>query len=281
MARPPDEQLRKASHGRFVGWVLGGGILAALATTVLLIPGVTRGQVLVPPITHPIEGREACTQCHGALPSSHEGRADETCVMCHSAAPAPTPTPVPGEKTPEPTPTDTPTPPPGPSPTAEATTTPAPTEVTSRSTPPAAPTSTPLSPPSPTGTVTPLPNDLCLACHGIPGSTITFASGDTVPLTVLGDTFRESVHGGLLVCQDCYRDYQEVPHPAVEVSSYRDYAIAQYEVCKRCHFANYTKTLDGAHYQVLSAGNLDAPLCTDCHGAHKASAPSRPRSRMA
>lgn len=110
---------------------------------------------------------------------------------------------------------------------------------------------------------------------------MTFPSGDTVSLTVSADTFRQSAHGSLLVCQDCHRGYEQVPHPAVNVATYRDYTIARYETCKRCHFANYTKTLDSIHFQVLSGGNLQAPLCTDCHGSHDVHSPSRPRSRIA
>lgn len=74
--------------------------------------------------------------------------------------------------------------------------------------------------------------------------------------------------------------YERVPHRPIGVDSYRNYAIAQYETCKRCHFSNYTKTLDSVHFKVMSAGNKQAPVCTDCHGAHNVSPPSQPRSRI-
>lgn len=65
------------------------------------------------------------------------------------------------------------------------------------------------------------------------------------------------------------------------MDSYRGYAIASYETCKQCHFVNYTKTLDSVHFQMLSEGNLQAPVCTDCHGAHDVSSPQVPRTRIA
>ena len=55
---------------------------------------------------------------------------------------------------------------------------------------------------------------------------------------------------------------------------------AYYEQCKGCHFANYTKTLDGVHYAVMAKGNDKAALCVDCHGAHDISRPGQPRTRI-
>ncbi len=110
---------------------------------------------------------------------------------------------------------------------------------------------------------------------------MTFPSGETIPMAVSSEEFDASVHGGLLECGDCHGDYEQVPHPAVAAESYRDYSIGRYEVCRRCHFSNYAKTLDSVHYQVLSDGNLDAPICTDCHGAHDTGTPDDPPSRSA
>lgn len=125
------------------------------------------------------------------------------------------------------------------------------------------------------------PGETCLACHGAPGLTKTFPNGDKIPLSVSADAYGQSVHGGLLLCQDCHQGYQEVPHAPVPSESYRDYSLARYEVCKRCHFPNYTKTLDSVHFEVLGDGNLAAPVCTDCHGAHDVTPPYDPPSRIA
>lgn len=93
-------------------------------------------------------------------------------------------------------------------------------------------------------------------------------------------TFAGSVHGDKLVCPDCHNSIVSYPHPRIEISSLRAYRVGQYEVCKKCHFVNYTKTLDGIHYTVLSKGDTNAPLCTDCHGAHDVALPSNPRSKI-
>lgn len=105
-------------------------------------------------------------------------------------------------------------------------------------------------------------------------------SGEKLPLFVDSNVFAGSVHGGKLLCTDCHSSITGFPHPRKEIKDARQYSIAQYELCKRCHFDNYTKTLDGAHYKLLSEGNLKAPLCTDCHGAHDVAPPSQPRSKI-
>ena len=92
--------------------------------------------------------------------------------------------------------------------------------------------------------------------------------------------FAASSHGGRLFCSDCHRLYDTYPHPPRQVSTQREYTLALYEVCRRCHFANYTRTLDSIHYELLSQGNLRAPVCVDCHGAHGVLPPEKPRAKI-
>ena len=54
--------------------------------------------------------------------------------------------------------------------------------------------------------------------------------------------------------------------PATRMVSLRDFTLAYYEQCKRCHFANYTKTLDSVHFKALERRDRMAPTCVDCHG---------------
>lgn len=110
---------------------------------------------------------------------------------------------------------------------------------------------------------------------------MTFQIGEKVSLAVSAEEFKKSAHGNLLVCQDCHRGYEQLPHPSPNVVSYRAYVLTSYEVCRACHFDKYTKTLDSVHFQELSSGNWNAPVCTDCHGAHYVSSPSQPPSRVA
>jgi predicted CXXCH cytochrome family protein len=53
-----------------------------------------------------------------------------------------------------------------------------------------------------------------------------------------------------------------------------------YLACQKCHAANYEKAQDSMHAQVAEAGNLDAPVCTDCHGAHNVRPPDEPRAHI-
>ena len=120
----------------------------------------------------------------------------------------------------------------------------------------------------------------CMDCHSNDDLTMKLASGETLDLFVDGEQMAQSVHAGKLECVDCHSNITGYPHQKVEAADRRDYSIALYEACKRCHFANYTKTLDSMHFQAMEAGNKNAPLCTDCHGYHNVSVPDQPRSSI-
>ncbi|MBI4203196.1 MAG: cytochrome C [Chloroflexi bacterium] len=228
------------SCGRLVRAVLWVLLLTSLPAGGAVVAGDAEAQSGGPPVLHPIEGREGCTQCHRttgslAVPTNHVGRANETCLLCHAAATA---------------------------------------------TPTTAPTLVPTTAAAPATTAAPSsdPWTFCLTCHSVPGLTMTFSNGDTVALTFPVEAYRQSVHGNLLLCEACHSGHREVPHPSLDANSRRGYAIARYEACKACHFVNYTKTLDSVHFRALSVGQPDAPVCTDCHGAHNVSSPDHPRS---
>jgi predicted CXXCH cytochrome family protein len=72
----------------------------------------------------------------------------------------------------------------------------------------------------------------------------------------------------------------EIPHASRPFKTLREFTVAYYEQCKRCHFANYTKTLDSVHYQALARGDGTAPLCVDCHGAHTVKPARGPGARL-
>lgn len=124
------------------------------------------------------------------------------------------------------------------------------------------------------------PNELCLSCHQDPGLTMTFPNGDLLPLSVDPSAYEQSVHGDRLDCLDCHQRNREYPHPSLDVRSRRDYARAEYEACKRCHFENYTRTLDSIHFDAMSQGNADAAICTDCHTAHAVATLEESRAKM-
>jgi predicted CXXCH cytochrome family protein len=112
------------------------------------------------------------------------------------------------------------------------------------------------------------PNQSCLRCHQDRALTITFPSDEALSLQVDAEVFQGSAHGDWLDCIDCHQANRRYPHPLPEFATERDYARAQYEVCKRCHFDNYTRTLDSIHFEAMAEGEANAPICTDCHEAH-------------
>lgn len=122
------------------------------------------------------------------------------------------------------------------------------------------------------------PNETCLDCHGAPGLIKELADASEVELYVDTELFSKSIHGDKLVCTDCHSASSEIPHPERQYPSRRAYTIARYEGCKRCHFRNYTRTLESVHYEMLSRGDLRAPVCVDCHGAHEISRPGERRN---
>lgn len=122
--------------------------------------------------------------------------------------------------------------------------------------------------------------EFCLGCHSDSALELTLKSGERRSLFVDAERFARSIHGEMLQCTDCHSDIETYPHPEREFANLREFTLAYYESCKGCHFDNYTKTMDSVHYAVLAKGDLSAPLCVDCHGAHDVMSPDVPRSRI-
>jgi len=108
----------------------------------------------------------------------------------------------------------------------------------------------------------------CLECHGDDSLTLELGDGTEMSVYVDAQGFLGSVHGRELFCADCHEGYDnEHPDPP-EVASRRDYTLAAYTLCRKCHFDTYTRTLESVHYQHLKEGSREVPVCTDCHGSH-------------
>lgn len=124
--------------------------------------------------------------------------------------------------------------------------------------------------------------EACQTCHADKELTVTLQSGEVQKLTVDADQFAASVHGNKLSCVDCHNEpaFKEEPHEPHPQPSLRQFTLSYSEQCKRCHFDNYTKTLDSTHYAALARGDRTAPVCIDCHGAHGITDTSRPRTRI-
>ncbi len=121
----------------------------------------------------------------------------------------------------------------------------------------------------------------CLKCHGDPNLSMTFPNGEVLPLYLDASVFQHSVHGNRLTCVDCHQRNIAVPHQSPRVQSRRQLALVEYEVCKRCHFENYTRTLDSMHFDAMAEGKEDAPICTDCHGSHDVVRLTESRTKIA
>ena len=112
-------------------------------------------------------------------------------------------------------------------------------------------------------------DQVCLGCHGQEGMSKTFGKDDSVSLHVEGPAFAGSVHGPLGRTA-CHADVELAKHPGAGESyaSARAFSIAKAGVCSQCHEDKAKLFAGSVHASVLRMGNLAAPVCTDCHGAH-------------
>jgi predicted CXXCH cytochrome family protein len=81
-------------------------------------------------------------------------------------------------------------------------------------------------------------------------------------------------------CTACHREIHTYPHPPLSFQNRRELQISYYQACQICHQDTYSATLDSIHAEALAEGNLDAPICVDCHGAHGIQDPDQPRARV-
>ena len=119
----------------------------------------------------------------------------------------------------------------------------------------------------------------CLSCHGDPELAMTLPSGERLSLYIDPAVFEISVHTPLgIVCRSCHSEILGYPHPDLDYATHRELSRALYLACQRCHSDNYDRTLDSMHAQAAAAGNLEAPICSDCHATHDIVPPDQPRA---
>ncbi|MEW5958553.1 MAG: cytochrome C [Chloroflexota bacterium] len=112
-------------------------------------------------------------------------------------------------------------------------------------------------------------NARCLTCHSSPDLTVRFEDGSTVSGHISSAAYDASVHGQQeMTCAGCHPHHEAFPHPAVTPGSDRAYTLAQNETCLTCHPDQAERVQDSMHAQTLAAGNTEAAVCIDCHGAH-------------
>jgi len=122
-------------------------------------------------------------------------------------------------------------------------------------------------------------DEYCLSCHSDSVLNVILTSGETLALYIDPDKHGLSVHTQAgIECHACHKDITTYPHPDLQYTSKRELSRNYYLACQQCHAINYEQTLDSMHAQVAEQGNLDAPVCTDCHSAHYVQSPNHPRS---
>ncbi len=135
--------------------------------------------------------------------------------------------------------------------------------------------------PTPTPHAVNSQNQACLACHSNPNLSTKLPSGEVLSLFVDQSVYDASVHGQQgFACASCHPTIQGYPHPKLDVSTVREYQIQQYQACAQCHKDVYESTQDSIHAAMLKAGNTNAAICTDCHGAHNVTPPDQPRTKI-
>ena len=124
-------------------------------------------------------------------------------------------------------------------------------------------------------------NETCLDCHEQPDRTTELPSGESLFLTIDREMYEASIHGqGGYACVQCHVEIRSFPHPEVQAESRREFTLRMNHSCERCHIAQYQANLESVHQFAVEAGNLEAAVCSDCHGAHDVGPPDEPRSRI-
>jgi Cytochrome c3/Doubled CXXCH motif (Paired_CXXCH_1) len=143
-----------------------------------------------------------------------------------------------------------------------------------------------------------LTNANCIMCHQDHDLNGYTRDSLRVSLTVDETAYNQSVHGQAgVLCVGCHSTFTTYPHSDVEqvtceqchVENMTIVVPLQYdngrameahfnETCRNCHADIYSA--NSIHSAVAAAGQVNAPLCTDCHGSHEVQSPAVPPSRI-
>jgi cytochrome b subunit of formate dehydrogenase len=102
----------------------------------------------------------------------------------------------------------------------------------------------------------------CSACHSI--------EADQTALGVHGQE-RRAGNEGAPDCGVCHGSAHEMARPGTT-----PFRRATVDGCGRCHAAQAEEFRESVHGQAITAGNREAPTCSDCHGEHAIQRPSDP-----
>lgn len=120
----------------------------------------------------------------------------------------------------------------------------------------------------------------CGQCHGNDGMAQKHGLASVYPKYV------DSIHGfalskeGLLVaanCQSCHGSHHILSHNDPHSSTFKANIP---NTCGTCHAKINMEYAGGSHGKAIAAGNMKAPVCTDCHTAHQILQPTESEFRM-
>jgi cytochrome b subunit of formate dehydrogenase len=110
---------------------------------------------------------------------------------------------------------------------------------------------------------------LCLSCH--------LENPDTekglTPISAFIKAYENSVHGKALLggnvnsagCVDCHNSHDVIKSTDPKSSTYK---LNVPGTCAKCHESIAKEYNESIHGKAVSAGNINSPVCTDCHGEH-------------
>jgi formate dehydrogenase gamma subunit len=121
--------------------------------------------------------------------------------------------------------------------------------------------------------------DTCATCH----ANSEFLSRHNISIVHPVELYRQSVHGRAVArgnnsaatCSDCHSSHAIFPSRD-QRSKINHWNVAA--TCGKCHVEIQKTYLTSIHGQSMQTGNVDSPVCTDCHGEHLILAPSEPAS---
>ena len=120
----------------------------------------------------------------------------------------------------------------------------------------------------------------CGACHGNEALAKKHGLPNIYPMYI------DSIHGfalskeGLLVaanCQSCHGSHHILSHKDLLSPTYKTNIP---KTCGSCHAGITDNYMGGVHGKAVAAGDLNAPVCTDCHTAHAILQPTEATFRM-
>jgi len=111
------------------------------------------------------------------------------------------------------------------------------------------------------------PDLKCLKCHS-KNLKKTLEDGEKMSLRIEVADFEKSVHQ-VIGCTGCHRDVAKGKHPSKQpVANRRAYSLEHNETCSQCHEDHYADYKGSIHARLVEDGNINAPVCSDCHSAH-------------